>query len=208
MHSLFGTNYFNENNYEPIIKNIFVQDNDNEMTSDSDSKMEIESKSKAYPAALWSASAVYQAENNQWLMYIFGGSPIVKTQETGIGIYDLNKKEWLTPRQDDAKLPFATEKRWGHSATLCPQGSSNIYLIGGWDNRCQYGETLLYDAKTNELKKLNVKEIDPRAGHSAVCIGTSIYLFGGAYCKGGPYHFYNDLQVFDSKKKSLVRSST
>jgi len=101
---------------------------------------------------------------------------------------------------DDAKLPFATEERWGHSATVCPQGSSIVYLIGGWDSRCQYGETLVFDAKKNKLKRLDVEDIFPRAGHSAVCMGESIYLFGGAICQGGPYKFYNDLQVFDSKK--------
>jgi len=163
--------------------------------------METINDPRQHPPTLWSASAICQL-NDQSLMYVFGGAPVTKTKEvTGISCYDLKKKQWQPARSDDAKLPFVTGERWGHSATVCPQESSNIYLIGGWDNRCQYGDTLLFDAKTNRLSLLDGTEIDPRAGHTAVCIGTSIYLFGGAICKGGPYKFYNDLQVFDSKKK-------
>jgi len=116
----------------------------------------------------------------------------------------VSKKQWQRARLDDAKLPFATEERWGHTATVCPLGSSNIYLIGGWDSRCQYGDTTLFDAKKNKLKKLDIDGIHARAGHSAVCIGTSIIVFGGAVCKGGPYKFYNDVNILETKNKSWL----
>jgi hypothetical protein len=216
MHSLMGTTMATEKKSGlgldlplPEIKNISVIDDDEDMKSSDESEEKGSGVARPHPKSLWTASAVCRNDKDEMLMYIFGGAPVAKTKEPmGISAYDVKKNVWLPARVDEAKLPFATEERWGHSATVCPQGSSNIYLIGGWDSSCQYGDLTIYDAKKNELSQVATKDISPRAGHSAVCVGHNIYVFGGAICKGGPYKFYNDVQVLDTKTKSWKELTT
>ena len=59
---------------------------------------------------------------------------------------------------------FVSERRWGHSATVVPgYDSSNVFLIGGWDSKCQYNDVHIYDCKDHSLttvKTVNIfKEI-------------------------------------------------
>jgi len=192
---------------DPEIRQLVVQENDDdemevEGEEDKEEKKEKKRRGRGHPAALWTASVV-TLNDKKPQVYVFGGAPRVKTGEiVGVSVYDVHSRTWLPSRTNTCDLAFANQRRWGHTATLCPQGSSSLYLIGGWDNQCQYGDVILYDTKTNKLQDVGVSGLSARAGHSAVCVESRIYVFGGAICKGGPYHYYNDTLCFDTKSKT------
>ncbi|KAE9072154.1 hypothetical protein PF010_g25598 [Phytophthora fragariae] len=93
-------------------------------------------------------------------------------------------------------------KRWG--ATLTQVGESGlIYLIGGANREgASFGDVHCFDFETRAWKFVipSSGSLSPRSGHSAVAIGSKIYVFGGLDVAAGAT--FNDVNVFDTRTSS------
>ncbi|KAE9280144.1 hypothetical protein PF008_g28206 [Phytophthora fragariae] len=101
---------------------------------------------------------------------------------------------------DDSALKPA--KRGG--ATLTQVGESGlIYLIGGANREgASFGDVHCFDFETRAWKFVipSSGSLSPRSGHSAVAIGSKIYVFGGFDVAAGAT--FNDVNVFDTRTLS------
>jgi len=108
---------------------------------------------------------------------------------------------WRQPQGDDSdEIPYLNTRRWGHSASILPKHPQEILLFGGWDNQRQYNDLWGFNLATETMRRIETSGPTPhvRAGHCAVGLVKFLYIFGGAYCKGGPYVFFNDMHRLDS----------
>jgi len=178
---------------------------------DGDSVMDSEEKNCKYehPVTLWSASALFTNDRKNRIAAIFGGASENRSIQAFTSFYDLDNNRWINyglPKFESfgkqREIPFVSKSRWGHSATVCPPKGNNAYLIGGWDSSSQFSEVVHYNFEKNMVRPFQTKGNgpSPRAGHSTVAVGSSILLFGGACCEGGPYTYYNDLYFLDTVK--------
>eukprot|EP00456_Euglypha_rotunda_P028414 TRINITY_DN2249_c0_g1_i7.p1 TRINITY_DN2249_c0_g1~~TRINITY_DN2249_c0_g1_i7.p1 ORF type:complete len:386 (-),score=35.75 TRINITY_DN2249_c0_g1_i7:95-1231(-) len=175
-----------------------------------DDWMKVEEKGIKYehPVALWGASASFMDEGKNRVAVVFGGAAENRSVKALTGFFDLDHNKWLKhdlPKAvsfKDRHIPFVNESRWGHSATVCPPRGNDAYIIGGWDSSSQFSEVLHYNFSKNTLSPYTTKGTgpSPRAGHTAIAVGSNILVFGGACCEGGPYTYYNDLYLLDTVK--------
>ncbi|KAE9287011.1 hypothetical protein PF008_g26531 [Phytophthora fragariae] len=98
-------------------------------------------------------------------------------------------------------------KRWG--ATLTQVGESGlIYLIGGANREgASFGDVHCFDFETRAWKFVipSSGSLSPRSGHSAVAIGSKIYVFGGLDVAAGAT--FNDVNVFDTRTSSWYEAA-
>jgi mono-ADP-ribosyltransferase sirtuin 6 len=100
-----------------------------------------------------------------------------------------------------AKTAFLSTPRWGHSACVSPLQPNFVFVYGGWDSECQYGDLHTFDMTTGEARKITTSGPSPGCvSQHAACVledGKTMLVFGGAYCKGGPYVCSNILYALD-----------
>lgn len=145
---------------------------------------------------MWSAG-VYCKDRSSF--YVFGG-----TNANDVSVLNTNSFKWdqlVGPRDAPDFFPCINGKRrWGHTATYLAK-TAEVILIGGWDNTSQYMDVYSYDLNTSTMRQIEVPKGDRpdcRAGHSALLINShQIIVYGGAVCRGGPYHYFNDVWVFN-----------
>jgi len=151
---------------------------------------------------LWGASVLAMGSKQKGVLVSCGGSD-TNPAYSAISILDLKTMTWSTVKADNSDMPYISTRRWGHSATVVYKlDPTLVYLIGGWDSSSQYNDIHIFDVKSQTVKKVRpVKGSTApshRAGHTASAWGKNIVVFGGAYCKGGPYTFYNDVFNFNT----------
>jgi len=87
-----------------------------------------------------------------------------------------------------------------HTMTVIDE--KTIYSFGGFNQSNFSNAVWKYSIDANQWTKLECQGTPPtpRAGHTAVAVGSYIYYFGG-YCFGSSamnQTFYNDLHIFDT----------
>jgi len=138
---------------------------------------------------------------NKGVLVSCGGSD-TNPAYSAISMLDLKTMKWTNAPIDKNDTPYLSKGRWGHTATVVYRANpSLVFMIGGWDSSSQYNDTYVFDCRSNNIRKIRPAKGSAvpshRAGHSATAYGQSIVIFGGAYCKGGPYTFYNDVYILD-----------
>eukprot|EP00471_Norrisiella_sphaerica_P004008 CAMPEP_0184485836 /NCGR_PEP_ID=MMETSP0113_2-20130426/7421_1 /TAXON_ID=91329 /ORGANISM="Norrisiella sphaerica, Strain BC52" /LENGTH=1257 /DNA_ID=CAMNT_0026867481 /DNA_START=367 /DNA_END=4137 /DNA_ORIENTATION=+ len=90
-------------------------------------------------------------------------------------------------------------QRWGHS--VCVVDQTRMFLFGGFDHQCNYGDGWFFDTQTFEWSAAHFtgEKVHYRAYHSTITINNSVVLFGGCYCECGAYSHFNDIHVLDLK---------
>nr|KAE8929191.1 hypothetical protein PF009_g20687 [Phytophthora fragariae] len=106
---------------------------------------------------------------------------------------------------DDSALKPA--KRGGATLTQVGEGGL-IYLIGGANREgASFGDVHCFDFETRAWKFVipSSGSLSPRSGHSAVAIGSKIYVFGGFDVAAGAT--FNDVNVFDTRTLSWYEAA-
>jgi mono-ADP-ribosyltransferase sirtuin 6 len=150
----------------------------------------------------WKAfGAVYSpgaADNlDMWMSATAVGSRTVLVggrAHAGPALYDA-----ATGAVHTAALPNVFEKpRWGHS-TVLGAAPDTLVTFGGWDSESQYNDVREINLSTGVVREITTTGVTPphMAQHGACVLGTKMYVFGGAYCSGGPYVFSSRLLELD-----------
>lgn len=125
-------------------------------------------------------------------------SPVNDGASRSIGVWKLHLSE-SPPRWERVECQGSGPgQRWGHSS--CHIGDDKIFVFGGFDHQCNFGDGYVLDTRSLEWKpsKFNGDTVHYRAYHSALCVsGTHVVLFGGCYCESGTYAHFNDVHVLD-----------
>jgi len=160
--------------------------------------------STTWPAAVCVQFYEQRANVKRDIMLLIGGTSSSKY----IPAYDPLFNKWTKIPLDHGDSVFP---RWGLSASVIEDDSSVlVYLIGGWDSRSQYNDVNIFNFSKFELTPVTISGDRPqhRSCHSAVVKGDNIIIFGGSYCNGGPYHYFNDIWVLDTKRKEWKQLTT
>jgi len=121
---------------------------------------------------------------------------------------DISTGGWKEITSNVPGQPYLTKPRWAHASCVVPEISpSNVYLFAGWDGSCQYNDVHLFDWQKQTVVPVQTSGTPPahRGGLSATAWGKHVVLFGGAYCNGGPYRFFNDLHIFDCENQKWIQ---
>jgi len=138
-------------------------------------------------------------------MYLLGGA-----EPPYIHALDLATFTWtiVKPKnklRDSEEIPYVNKPRWGHSACIVPTWNSDkVVLFGGWDSTSQYSDVYLFDCTSHVIERVKTSsdaewaEPTPRSGHSATATTpTTMTVFGGSWCEGGPYKFDGGIYALD-----------
>lgn len=161
---------------------------------------------------MWHAAVLHTDSKGKKSAVVFGGAG-ARDNFPGIEIFDLATCTWSRPDPKNfagRKLPYIHESRWGHSACIVPAWDPNkVVLFGGWDSSAQYNDLYTFDCNTHEIAVLKTGPgPTPRAGHSAIACGKKMVVFGGAYCKGGPYVYSDNTYILDLETMSWSELET
>ncbi|KAL4158614.1 hypothetical protein PRNP1_004390 [Phytophthora ramorum] len=88
-------------------------------------------------------------------------------------------------------------------ATLTQMDSGAVYLVGGANREgTSFGDVYQFDLEAHlwTFVQPSSGSLPPRSGHSAVAIGTHIYVFGGLDAAAG--EIYNCVHIFNTRTSS------
>ena len=133
-------------------------------------------------------------------LFVFGGSD-GKHDGNELHVFDCETHMWSMPSLE-GRAPLA---RVGHSGTAV--GSTKIYYFGGYGIRIGYvNETHVLDTALLSWSRpyINGAPPAPRVGHTAIVIGTKLYVIGGAAFG----RVLGDLHVLDTTSMSWIEPPT
>ncbi|KAG6410262.1 hypothetical protein SASPL_128315 [Salvia splendens] len=136
-------------------------------------------------------------------LFIFGGCGKYENSEVYYDdLYILNTETFVWKRVFPTGTP--PSKRDSHT---CASWNNKIIVVGGEDSSNYYlSDVHILDADTLVWSKLNTtgQLLPPRAGHTTICLGKKMFVFGGF---SDEQNLYNDVYMLDIETGAWIKVS-
>ncbi|KAL1553457.1 tip elongation aberrant protein 1-like [Salvia divinorum] len=136
-------------------------------------------------------------------LFVFGGCGKYENSEVYYDdLYILNTETFVWKRVFPTGTP--PSKRDSHT---CASWNNKIIVVGGEDSSNYYlSDVHILDADTLVWFKLNTtgQLLPPRAGHTTICLGKKMFVFGGF---SDEQNLYNDVYMLDIESGAWIKIS-
>lgn len=131
-------------------------------------------------------------------LIFFGGAIKGGTALDDTLILHIGPEKWTWCKQANRHASDVPPARYGHSMTYCPHMKC-IILFGGYNGTQYFSDMWLFhvDSLAWEKRMTTGDKPSPRWSHSAILMGSKLYIFGG---RGPNKRLFNDIYVFDTER--------
>nr|CCA19608.1 conserved hypothetical protein [Albugo laibachii Nc14] len=151
------------------------------------------------------SATILASKSRRPMMLIYGGKGEGNTIHRDMFTFDLAERKW-TEVQWTGQTPKA---RFGHTA-CCIEGTSKLFIFGGWDGRVSMNDAWIFDTVhlVWDYIEASGPVPSPRQNHSMIALQSSrrLILYGGYTVLGDDLPVYNrDVYTFDIERSTWSR---